>query len=879
MGFNISGQQFFQKIHFQAIIVTGLLYFIAAWAGLFFALPPGFASVVWPGAGVALALILLYGNQALIGLWIGSMLANFYVVGQGGELSFSALLLPAWIASGSTLQAFVATYLIKRFCGWPEPFESVLSTIKFFLISGPLTCVIASSIGVFGLILFVDLPLEKWGFNWFSWWVGDTVGNWFFAPVIIVFIKEKARLRGWLILIPSVLIFILICLAFIYSRENFIQNVEKQVVERADRTMMQLDQRANSITQTLQIVKEVFTKYEPSTQKAFQDQLGAIVGNRGEFTKVYWFDINEKNRIQYRLKYTYPIEEQDAASNYNRDQSYIRELIAQSQKLGRLTSITINSGVLVAPKIYIALPIYHNGNTFFKPHTPYQKEFGFYGSIVAEVNFERINEILLNAFSRWHLDVHIFQQKGKQSTTLYGQPQPYQPYSASRREAMFGEKWNLEFTHSDILPVYGKDWLSWYSLILGTLMGCAIQVLILMLTSFNIRLTNQVKIKTKDLEKMNFALVEANQIKSRFLANISHEIRTPLNAILGFCRIALSKSKEDGNKEYYSKIEESSYILSQIVNDILDISKLEKGNLKIDRKPTSVRKVLREIENLFDNEASKKGLELTFSVDDEISEYVMGDPRRLQQILMNLCSNAIKFTDHGHIAVKVSISHESNLLQFEVEDTGIGIPMKDQGDIFADFNQKDASSTRKYGGTGLGLSITHKLVSLMNGAIWLKSTDGLGSQFFVAIPYVPTDAPEQTNSNVIEFTQLKNKTILVAEDNLVNQELIKEILKNWKCYVILAVNGRDAIEQLKRNPQIDAVLMDCQMPIMDGYQATQHVRAELRWKDLPIIALTANVLPEDVDKSLKVGMNAHLGKPIDEALLYDTLVFYTGKKH
>jgi len=878
MGFSISGQQFFQKIPFQAIIVTGLLYFIAAWAGLFFALPPGFASVVWPGAGVALALILLYGNQALIGLWIGSLLANFYVVGQGGELSFSALLLPAWIASGSTLQAFVATYFIKRFCGWPEPFESVATTIKFFLISGPLTCVIASSIGVLGLILFVGLPLEKWGFNWFSWWVGDTVGNWFFAPVIIVFIKERARLRGWLILIPSALIFILICLAFVYSRENFIQNVEKQVLERTDRTMMQLDQRTHSITQTLHIVKEIFSKYEPSTQKAFQDQLSAVVGNRGEFTNVYWFDVNEKNRIKYQLKYTYPTDDENGLFNYKRDQAAITELIMQSQKLGRLTSITINSGVLAVPQIYIALPIYHNGKSFFKPHTPYQKEFGFYGAIVAEVNFERIHEILLNAFSRWYLDVYIYQQRDKQTTTLYGQSQSKKTYLVNRREIIFGEKWQLQFSHSDILPVYGKDWLSWYSLILGTLMGCAIQVLILMLTSFNLHLSNKVKIKTKDLEKMNFALVEANQIKSRFLANISHEIRTPLNAILGFCRIALNKPEDENNKEYFSKIEESSHILSQIVNDILDISKLEKGSLKIDRKPTSVRKVLKEIENLYDNEASKKGLELIFSVDDEVSEYVMGDPRRLQQVLMNLCSNAIKFTDHGHVSVKVTISHESNLLQFEVEDTGIGIPAKDQGDIFADFNQKDASSTRKYGGTGLGLSITHKLVSLMNGAIWLKSTDGLGSQFYVAVPYEPTDAPEQTSSNFIEFTQLKNKTILVAEDNLVNQELIKEILKDWKCYVILAVNGRDAIEQLKHNPQIDAVLMDCQMPIMDGYQATKHIRGESRWKDMPIIALTANVLPEDVDKSLKAGMNAHLGKPIDEALLYDTLVFYTGKK-
>lgn len=877
MSLSISEQPFLRKIHYQAIVLTGLLYFIAAWAGLFFALPPGFASVVWPGAGVALALVLLYGNQALIGLWFGSMLANYYLVGDGGAPTLSAVLLPAWIATGSVLQAYAASYLVKRFCAWPEPFESVLTTLKFFVISGPVSCLIASSMGVLGLVLFVDLPIEKWGFNWFSWWVGDTVGNWFFAPVILVFVKEKARLRGWLILVPSVLIFILICLAFIYSRENFIRNIEKQVVERADRTVLELDQQAQSMSQTLTIVKEVFTKYEPKNQQDFHDQISAIVGDRNEFIRVYWVGVNQTNRTQFPLRFVFP-NGPDSASRFKQDEPMIKGLVAKSQKLGRMTSGTKRFGDLQPAKLFIALPIYHNEKTFFKPQTPYQKEFGFYGSLVAEVNVVLLNNVLDDAFKHWHLDTHIYQMEGKKKGSLYGEEKVQQPYSVNRRERLFSEWWYLDFSHADILPIYGKDWLSWYSLILGTLMGCAIQVLILMLTSFNIRLTSEVKIKTRDLEKMNFALVEANQIKSRFLANISHEIRTPLNAILGFCRIALSKQDEQNNETYFEKIEESSQILSQIVNDILDISKLEKGNLKIENKPLNVRKLLAELENLFSEEARKKDLELKFVIDDDVSEFVKGDSLRLQQVLMNLCSNAIKFTDHGHVFVKVSISHESKLLQFEVEDTGIGIPMKDQGDIFADFNQKDISSTRKYGGTGLGLSITHKLVSLMSGAIWLKSTDGLGSQFFVVIPYVPTEAPEVVDSNVLEFNQLKNKTILVAEDNLVNQELIKEILKDWQCYVILAVNGRDAIEQLKHNPQVDAVLMDCQMPIMDGYQATQHIRTELRWRDLPIIALTANVLPEDVDRSLKSGMNAHVGKPIDEGLLYETLLFYTSKK-
>ncbi len=869
-----------RPLKLTAILVTGGLYFLAAWAGLFFALPPGFASVVWPGAGVALALVLLYGNQALIGLWIGSLLANFYVVGQGGELSLTALMLPAWIASGSTLQAYVAACLIRRFCHWPQPFETVASTLKFFVYSGPLAGLIASSIGVAGLILFVGLPVEKAGFNWFSWWIGDTVGIWFFAPVVIVFVREKARLRGWLILIPSVLIFSLICVAFIYSRDNFIQNIRKEVTEHADQTVVELDQRARAAGQMLEILREVFSKYEPKNDKAYNEMLNAIIGERAEFQQVLWYKVDSKNRNLYT-----PIRRWQTQTNgsvilagHKLHQAEIKDLISRAQNKASTVSTTIQIHSPAMTALYVALPLYHNGQKFFVPQTPYQKEFGFYGALVAQLDYQVLTQSLSAIMDKWGMDLHVYRRDAdKGLVSLFGQPLPKSPFMVERQQTIFEQPWYFRFSHSDIVPVYGKDWLSWYSLILGTLMGCAIQVLILMLTSFNIRLGNEVRAKTEDLEKMNFALIDANQIKTRFLANMSHEIRTPLNAILGFCKIARSKSNDEIRHYYFEKIEESSQLLNHIVNDILDIAQLEKGNLKLERKPMNIRKIMHDIRTMYEPSARKKSLDFGVEVGADVSEYVQGDPIRIKQILMNLCSNAIKFTDQGHVKVKAVISHENRFLQFCVEDTGIGIPMQYQGEIFQQFNQKDLSSTRKYGGTGLGLSITHKLVNLMNGAIWLKSTEGLGSEFFVTLPYKPADAPV-TEEGRAEHSQLKNKTILVAEDNLVNQELIQEILKDWNCYVILALNGREAIDMLRQNPQIDAVLMDCQMPIMDGYQATERIRSEQRWKHLPIIALTANVMPDDVEKSLQSGMSAHLGKPIDEELLYDTLVFFTHQK-
>ena len=374
---------------------------------------------------------------------------------------------------------------------------------------------------------------------------------------------------------------------------------------------------------------------------------------------------------------------------------------------------------------------------------------------------------------------------------------------------------------------------------------------------------------------------KAARVKEQFLANMSHEIRTPINSVVGFTNLLQKTDLKPEQQQYVSLITTAGQNLLSIVNDILDISKIEAGMLHFDKSPFSIREVCYNIEMLFQHKAKDKKLFLKTHVTDDVPELLLGDKERLTQVLMNLTSNAVKFTAAGGVYINVhckKFSTSDVTLGVEVKDTGIGIKEDKLNVIFERFEQAETDTTIKYGGTGLGLAIVKSLVTMQGGKLNVLSEEGKGSVFEFEINYEiykqKNPSPPATGSEVkavlIPHPAFEGKTVLVAEDNKMNQLLLKKIFQQLQLKAAFATDGAQAVELLK-NHHYDLILMDIQMPVMDGYTATQEIRKTLQ-QAIPIIAMTAKVLPGEKEKCIAAGMNDYISKPIDETSFYNVLV-------
>jgi len=385
----------------------------------------------------------------------------------------------------------------------------------------------------------------------------------------------------------------------------------------------------------------------------------------------------------------------------------------------------------------------------------------------------------------------------------------------------------------------------------------------------------------KELSEAKLKADLATQSKSDFLANMSHEIRTPMNGIIGMAHLALHTEDNTKQKKYLNQIDESAKILLGIINDILDFSKIEANKLEVENINFDMKKIIANVKNLLEDKAYEKGLQFTIIYDEDESFY-LGDPLRIGQVLINLMTNAIKFTSDGFVELKIQ-KVDSNKLKFIISDSGVGIEKNNINKLFSSFTQEDSSTTRKFGGTGLGLTISKQLVELMGGEIFVTTKLGVGSEFSFILPLSKGVREEQIGSKQEleelqkELYQLSGSKILLVEDNSTNSEIVIGLLEDTNILIDVASNGLEAVQLFKHNRgEYELILMDIHMPIMDGFEATKIIK-EID-NNIPIIALSANVMRSDIEKTLNGGMLEHLNKPIDVNKLYTILLKYIPKK-
>ncbi len=387
----------------------------------------------------------------------------------------------------------------------------------------------------------------------------------------------------------------------------------------------------------------------------------------------------------------------------------------------------------------------------------------------------------------------------------------------------------------------------------------------------------RIKTMITELSLAKEAAEQSSLVKTAFLENMSHELRTPLNGIVGFLRLLSDTSLDPVQTSYLQKVTLSAHNLLQIIDDVFDVSSLEHGTMEIAHLPFTLKEVFDRMDCLFSKQAAEKGLEFICQTDEMLNTKILGDSVRIKQVLMNLLDNAIKFTEKGTVKLSVDkiVSQEQNIeFEISVQDSGIGLSDEQCKDVFSIFTQGDNSRTRKYGGLGLGLVICKRLLNLMGSDIKLSSIPQKGSKFSFTIcfeRYFGNSATLQPRNNV--NSAKRSGVVLLVEDNKINQLVTQELLKKAGYTIDIANNGQEALDILAKK-EFDLILMDIQMPVMDGFTATRNIRQQPEYKEMPIIALSAHAMQSDVAKSLDSGMNEHITKPVSPEILYAVIDKY-----
>ncbi len=761
-------------------VAVALAYFVAGKLGLMLAIPPGFATVVWPPSGIALAAVLLAGYRVCPGVVAGSFLVNVATAFDASTLAstLQSLGIAVSIGAGAAGQAAVGAALVRRFVGFPNRFTQLSVLAKSLLLAGPVSCLVGATVGVSTLAAHGLVTADSFFGNWLTWWCGDSIGVLMVLPVLQSMSgpqRTGLTSRTLIVSIPLVLATILTIGLHLHFRQQDEHRVQMEFVRRAVVLENALSHRMQFVTEAARTMSVEDVRRHVETALDGRPRDGCLV------------------RLQDTTNPASPIP-------------------LYSSRGADLTDVARNT------------------------ETPGTRH------------------------------VAVLEMAGRKWT-----------FEAAMEPSFLAEHLSLQ---------------AWTFLAGGLVLTSLIGLFMLVVTAQNLAVAELVEQRTRELRSANDRAEQSNRSKSEFLANMSHEIRTPMTAILGFADLLRDSLTQPDQVEAVQTIHRNGHFLLGLINDILDLSKIESGRVELESLPCSPAQILADVVSLMRGRAADKQLTLRVESEGPIPRQFSSDPTRLRQILINLVSNAIKFTETGSVRVVVRTLDRhaaAPRLQIAVSDTGIGMSTEQRQRLFQPFTQADASMTRKFGGTGLGLTISKRLVEMLGGTLDVASRLGQGTTFTIAVPIGSPDAvewcglppesvapaqpvtpaPGRSSVTTPPVASLQHCRVLVAEDVPANQRLISFFLGKAGADVTVVMNGHLAVEHalsaVAADMPFDVILMDMQMPVMDGYSAASHLRQ--RGYNRPIIALTAHAMSGDRDKCLAAGCSDFATKPINRQAL------------
>ncbi|WP_160168570.1 ATP-binding protein [Catenovulum agarivorans] len=887
-------------------IITCVLYFLAAKLGLLLAIPPGFASAMWPAAGIALAIVLAWGRGILPGVMLGSALANLTVV---ESITPANIVFASLLGIGAMLQAAFGYKLLSKQIRTGEWLVS-LNYIRLFLLkAGPISCLISATIGSLSLVGFSYINIADMPFTWFTWWVGDALGALFIGPIaLVIFNRHKLKLHKKLfqVITPSIMVFALVVIVFAFNRAEQSQIPEQELIKESNQVATALANEIARYQAYARAYSGLFSSQSDVTPTEFEQFSQQIILEEDAILAVAWIPKTSRANKQTFLD---NVRQHQASFNIHTiDYSvlphiypitYIYPTSSTTQNMLGLDmgSEQLRSHALIrAEKLQastITAPIIFHHAQYSEPtfiiFTPIIKNTQVSGHSVLLIPSSKLISNVLEKYIQQQASLNYKVDLTTQSGVVLYQQLADKNVDLVQLEKihLLDQVWHLRIGASSSEFIAKKDWGSWMILTVGVILTILLQTFILWLTSSYTFVERQVKLKTRELNREKIKAEQATIQKTYFLANMSHELRTPLNAILGLSDMLKKTKLSDEQADFLRKMQQASKSLLSLISDILDVSKIETGNIELEKSPFSIRKLTAKVKDLFESQAELKNLTFKVDYNGNGNDWLLGDEHRLQQILFNLCSNALKFTETGGVTVRISNrrdnkNSELNSILFEVIDTGIGIDEHRVNTIFNSFTQADSSITRKYGGSGLGLAISKTLVELMQGQLRCRSQLGIGTQFWFEITM--KSALQQNNVSQVDVPEekqlkqlLNGAMVLIAEDNEINQQIIAFHMESLGAELTLVENGLQAVQAVQ-DCTFDLILMDIQMPELDGIQASKQILQHENGIDVPIVALSANVSVEDKQACFDAGILAHIPKPFELNVLHTTLLHVLSTK-
>ena len=920
-------------------------YALLGLLGLLLAIPPGYASPVFPAAGLALVLTLMSGYRLLPGIWIGSLGLNVWVAWNQNDLTQDNILVAALLGMGAMLQAAAGAWLVRRFIR--DRWQTLMreqEIFTFFLLGGPLSCVISASVAQLTLFFSGAIGAADISWSWWNWWAGDTFGVLVFAPLMLAFLGKQPywKTRKAVISPITLILVMLIVAGFVNTAKLENRQQQAEIQNIGQNIAFQLQERFNAYNETLSALRRLVElspdmgsrQFDYFTREILKESQG-ISGfsynyfvrdrDRPHFEQTQSanapgkpFHITELNaqgeltvagkRPEYIVvTYITPLESNRRAVGYDIYSNPIRaEAIDRARHSGQPAAtglINLVQDQQNKAGILVLHPAYRQNFDRNDPEHPPE----FTGFVVGAL---KIPDMVNSAAGNVAAPGIVFQLRDSS-----GQPGNQSLFSSAPGiAANTGLDWRTALTMADrsweLIVFPDTDWLhahrpwqAWALSFAGLLVASMLQLLMLVTTGRTLLIqetvdeqTAQLRANSEALRQAKVAAESANLAKSQFLATMSHEIRTPLNGVLGMAYLLQTPDIKDSERMDYARvIITSGNNLLTILNDILDLSKIEAGKIKLENRVFDPGQLMLETAALFAESANAKGLALDVSWRGKARMRYRSDPVRISQMLVNLVNNAIKFTPQGFVRIEareLESAAGETLLEFAVTDSGIGIPADKHDRLFKPFSQVDASTTRQYGGTGLGLSIVHHLARLLGGCTGFESQEGKGTKIWFRIranPEKTVDARDlaATAANtgdkvpVIKIAP-QDRPILVVEDNAISRRVITALLENQGLRCTVAGNGQEAVNAVMQDMQPALVLMDCEMPVMNGYQATKKIRQWERENNkahLPIVALTANAFEENRQRCLAAGMDDFLAKPVNMDLLVAMLNKWTDQSN